>query len=201
MIPPFPRDEVPPVPTLIAVLLVAAAAAAMPLPTDLDGWRSLGTASWRHDQDGVAAGPSDRTGFLVSPENHGDFVLTVDFWIDAQTNSGVFIRCGEAETLEQLNPFDCYEVNIFDRHPQQENRTGAVVFVVQPAARVDTAGQWNTLEIRALGENIEIRVNGTQTATLADARTGPGPVALQYGGSGVVRFRRLRIDDEPKAPD
>jgi hypothetical protein len=143
----------------------------------------------------VAAGASDRTGFLVSPENHGDFVLSVEFWIDAQTNSGVFIRCGEVETLEQLTPFDCYEVNIFDQHPQQENRTGAVVFVVPPVARVDTAGRWNTLEIIALGEVIEIRVNGTRTATLHDARTGPGPVALQYGGPGVVRFRGLRIDD------
>jgi hypothetical protein len=201
MMPRILRDEVPPVLTLIPVLLIAASAGAMPPPTDLESWRSLGAASWRHDTDGVAAGPSDRTGFLVSPEKHGDFVLSVEFWIDAQTNSGVFIRCGAVEMPEQLNPFDCYEVNIFDQHPQQENRTGAVVFVVPPDARVDTTGRWNRLEIRAQGQNIEIRVNGTRTATLDDARTGPGPVALQYGGSGIVRFRSLRIDDEPKAPD
>jgi Domain of Unknown Function (DUF1080) len=179
---------------LIASLLVAAAAGLMPGETDLDGWRSLGTAPWREDADGVAAGPSEGTGFLVSPRDYGDFVLSVEFWIDERSNSGIFIRCGEAETAEQLTPFDCYEVNIFDHHPQQENRTGAVVFVVQPLARVDTAGRWNTLEITAQGADIEVRVNGTLTAALGNARIAAGPVALQYGGPGVVRFRELRIE-------
>jgi Domain of Unknown Function (DUF1080) len=188
------RDEGSPVLTMIALLLAAAAAGVVPGEADLEAWRSLGTAPWREDADGVTAGPSDGTGFLVSPRDYEDFILSVEFWIDERTNSGIFIRCGEAEAMEQLTPFDCYEVNIFDQHPQQENRTGAIVFVVQPVARVDTAGRWNTLEITARGADIEVRVNGTLTATLGNARTVSGPVALQYGGSGVVRFRELRIE-------
>lgn len=180
--------------TKIALLLAASAAGAAPLETNLDGWRSFGTVSWRADTGGVEAGPAESTGFLVSPRHYEDFALSVEFWIDEHTNSGIFIRCGDVETVEQLNPLDCYEVNIFDQHPQQENRTGAIVFVVEPMARVDTAGRWNTLEIRAQGARIEVSVNGTRTVTLEEARAGAGPVALQYGGSGLVRFRRLRIE-------
>lgn len=161
-----------------------------------EGWRRLGAPVWRFDPTGTEAGPDTAGSFLVSEAQYADFVLTVEFWVEAETNSGVFIRCGEVANVDDVNPFDCYEINIFDDHPQQENRTGAIVMQVPPVAQVDTVGQWNRLEIRARGPVLKVSVNGTRTAVLNDARSSAGPVALQYGGSGLVRFRKLAIDSE-----
>ena len=160
---------------------------------DTEGWRRLGNAAWRFDTFGLEAGPEAVTSFLVSPDMHTDFRLTIEFWIEDDTNSGVFVRCGEIADMADVNPTDCYEVNIYDSHPNQAWRTGSIVTQVTPVAHVETIGRWNRLEIRAAGPNLEVLVNDTLTAELADARAEAGPIALQYAGRGLVRFRKLSI--------
>jgi hypothetical protein len=179
---------------LVPLLALASLAAVAAEPSALEHWQQLGKALWRFDTDAAEAGPDAAGSYLVSPDSHRDFVLTVDFWVAAATNSGVFVRCGEIVEADDVNPFDCYEINIYDEHPLQENRTGAIVQRVAASGRVDTIGQWNRLEIRAQGATIAVSVNGVRTATLTDARTDGGRIALQYGGTGLVRFRRLSIE-------
>ncbi len=181
-----------PWPLLGLAALVVACGAAQP-QVDPGAWETVGALRWRAGNGAAEAGPATDGSFLVSPALYGDFDLTVEFWIDGETNSGVFIRCGAVNALDDLSPFNCYEVNIFDRHPRQEHRTGAIVLEAEPVARVDTVGRWNTLDIRARGNCISVTVNGTHTATIEDARVAPGQIALQYGGTGLVRFRHLRI--------
>ncbi|HEX5789427.1 MAG TPA: DUF1080 domain-containing protein [Woeseiaceae bacterium] len=187
----------------LAGLLTAAGIAADSAGEDIEGgdagmvdtesWRRLGNAAWRFDTFGLEAGPEAVTSFLVSPDVHTDFRLTVEFWIEDDTNSGVFVRCGEIAGVDDVNPTDCYEVNIYDSHPNQTWRTGSIVTQVTPAAHVETLSRWNRLEIRAAGSHLEVFVNGTLTAELTDARAGAGPIALQYAGRGLVRFRKLSI--------
>lgn len=160
---------------------------------DTEGWRQVGDAAWRFDPTGAEAGPGTVTSFLVSPDGHADFRLTVEFWIEDDTNSGIFVRCGAIAGVADVNPTNCYEVNIYDSHPNQSWRTGSIVTQVTPAAHVDTLGRWNRLEIRAAGPHLEVLVNGTPTAELTDARATAGPIALQYAGRGLVRFRKLSI--------
>jgi len=91
-------------------------------------------------------------------------------------------------------PDACYELNIWDRHPQQEARTGAIVFVAMPPlARVETVGKWNTMEATARGGQLEVSVNGVITARLRDADPTPGFIALQHWGEGTVRFRAVEL--------
>lgn len=60
----------------------------------LDGWQAVGEAVWVVEQgEIVAEGTGD--GYLASDAVYGDFHLTLEFWVDATTNSGVFIRCQE----------------------------------------------------------------------------------------------------------
>ena len=40
-------------------------------------------------------------GFMVSKNDYGDFDLRVEFWIEAKTNSGVFIRCTDPEQRDR----------------------------------------------------------------------------------------------------
>jgi hypothetical protein len=133
----------------------------------------------------------------VSPGDYGDFTLSVEYWVEDATNSGVFVRCAGIDVIDDINPTDCYEVNIFDSHPDQRWRTGAIVTRVAPLAHVDTLARWTRLEISARGRRLEVRVDGTLTAVLDDAVERAGPVALQYAGQGLLRFRRLAIEREP----
>lgn len=183
-------------PRLLAVLYPGALLAACMGPISLfdgrslDGWQVVGAADWSvQGREIVGSGEGD--GFLATDARYGDFYLWVEFRVDAATNSGIFIRC---QDRARIDPETCYEFNIWDRHPRQEARTGAIVFrAMPPLAQVDTLGRWNTYEITARGSFLEARVNGTVTAVLEDADPAPGFIALQRWQEGSVRFRNLEL--------
>jgi 3-keto-disaccharide hydrolase len=177
-------------------LLLAACADTASHATDFGGWHAIGGIPWRTDGGTAEAGPYekagfDEMGFLVSPESHADFRISVEFWIDADTNSGILIRCASADTI---TPTVCYEINIWDEHPNQDARTGAIVMNAKPLAHVDTAGRWNTCVIEAVGGNVTATIDGVLTSRLTGAKLRAGYVALQHAGGGVVRFRNLVIE-------
>jgi hypothetical protein len=160
---------------------------------DLSSWRQTGAPVW-HFADGVAeAGPAEQHGFLVSRNAYDDFRLSVEFWIEDNTNSGVFIRCTEPVELADLNPDNCYEINIWDNHPNQDFRTGSIVTLTPPLARVDTLGRWNRFDIAATGNRIEVTLNGVKVASLVNDRSASGYLALQYAGSAGLMFRNLQL--------
>jgi len=91
-----------------------------------------------------------------------------------------------------VHPDTCYELNIWDEHPQQDARTGAIVFrFMPPLAQVTTVGRWNTYEVLARDSFIEVKVNGEVTALVKDADPAPGFIALQHFGEGTVKFRSI----------
>jgi len=156
----------------------------------LAGWQTVGEASWSVEAGSIVArGSGD--GFLRTADAFGDFFLSLEFWVDASTNSGIFIRCRDAQ---RIHPETCYELNIWDDHPQQQARTGAIVFkVMPPLSNVKTVGRWNTYDVLARGQRLEVRVNGELTATLDDADPAPGFIALQHWQEGTVKFRNLQL--------
>jgi len=184
------------IPRYIAVGLLCASQLAHADPValfdghSLDGWRIEGAGKWSVvDQAIVASGSDD--GFLVSAQDYADFHLQAEFWVDATTNSGIFIRCRDRS---RIHPETCYELNIWDEHPQQEARTGAVVMqFMPPMVRVETVGRWNTYEVTAKGAAIEVKVNGVTTAVLDNADPTAGFIALQHWADGTVKFRKLEL--------
>ncbi len=173
-----------------AIPLAHAAPVALFDGHSLDGWQVEGASEWTVVDQAIVASGSDE-GFLVSAKDYGDFYLRAEFWVDATTNSGIFIRCRDRR---RIHPETCYELNIYDEHPQQEARTGAVVMqFMPPMARVETVGQWNTYEVWARGAAIEVKVNGVTTAVIADADPTPGFIALQHWAAGTVKFRQLEL--------
>ena len=177
---------------LCCCLLLSACAGPQPIFNgyNLDGWQSDGVVPWVvQDQFLVASGKGDS--FLASNAEFDDFYLRVEFWVDATTNSGIFIRC---QDRSRIYPDTCYELNIWDEHPKQEARTGAIVFKhMPPLAHVETVGRWNTYEVIARGSFIEVKVNGETTAVLEDADPSGGFIALQHWGEGTVKFRSVEI--------
>ncbi len=154
----------------------------------LDGWNILGDANWEV-ADGAIQANSGGNSFLVTPESYGDFQLTLEFWVDPDANSGIYIRCSDPQDVEATN---CYEVNIFDKRPDQAYRTGGVVDVAPPSSIIETGGKWNTYDITARGERLTVILNGIQTVDVEHSGYTSGPIALQYG-AGIVRFRNLQI--------
>ncbi len=112
--------------TLLVVGPAASAARMQGAPFDLKAWNIVGDANWTVAGDVVQA---DRGwGFLVTPAAYGDFEISVEVWVDAEANSGVFICCSDPKTISATN---AYEVNIFDKRPDPSYRTGAIVNVAK----------------------------------------------------------------------
>lgn len=157
--------------------------------TDLSGWSVLGDANWRVEDGAMTADESTAASFLVSDRSFTDFDLELEFWVDTETNSGVFIRCSDPSSVDETS---CYEVNIFDTRPDQTYRTGAIMNVAAPSEFIYTGGQWNRYQISAAGNRLQVMLNGRNVVDVEDSRLTSGPIALQYG-AGTVRFRNVRI--------
>ena len=155
--------------------------------SDLDSWNAIGDANWAIDDDVVEG--TGESGFLVSSDSYEDFQLTLEFWTSPEANSGVFIRCSDANDVGAANS---YEVNIYDQRPDQTYRTGGIVNFAAPTSNIDAADQWNTFDIRAQGSRLLVELNGTVVVDIEDESYGESPFALQYG-SGIVRFRNIQI--------
>jgi len=161
---------------------------------DLANWQSIGTANWRLEDGAVIA--DNGNGFLVSKDDFADFDLRAEFWIEAKTNSGVFIRCTDPNSVSGKT---AYEVNIWDNRPVQKYGTGAIVDVAAVDPMPHAAGRWNVYEIIAKGDTFTIILNGQKTVDGAHAtKFAKGRIALQHGkgvadDSGVVKFRKVEI--------
>jgi hypothetical protein len=155
--------------------------------TSIKGWNVVGNANWEIVDKAVQANKG--TGFLVTPEEYTDFQVTADFWVTDDANSGIFIRLSDAKTINATNS---YEVNIFDKRPDQSYRTGAIVDVAKPASVVMTGGKWNTIDITAKGTQLTVLINGMKMVDVNDTKHAKGPIALQYG-AGTVKFKNVRL--------
>ena len=155
--------------------------------TTLQGWNTIGNANWKVADGAIEA--SSGTGMLVTPASYSNFELTVEFWVDAPANSGVFIRCSDPATINQNN---AYEVNVYDNRPDQTYATGAIVDTAPASTPMKAGGKWNTFEIRAEGNHLTVVMNGTKTVDVRNDKYARGPIGLQYG-AGLVKFRSVKI--------
>ncbi len=133
---------------------------------------------------------------MVSKNDYGDFDLRVEFWIEAKTNSGVFIRCTDPTSISGKT---AYEVNIWDTRPVQKYGTGAIVDIAAVDPMPTAGGKWNVYEIIAKGDTFNVILNGQKTVNDAKSdKFAKGRIALQHGKgatdeSGIVKFRKVEI--------
>ena len=155
---------------------------------NLDAFNKVGDANWTIAEDVVQANKG-MGGYLVTKQAYGDFEIKAEFWVDTPANSGIFIRCANAQ---MPGAEACYEVNIFDTRPDPAYATGAIVNVAKVAMPIKAGGKWNTYEIRAQGSHLEVTLNGVKTVDVQDMKHARGPIGLQYG-AGVVKFRNVQV--------
>ncbi len=173
---------------------------------NLEGWRTVGSAVWRVEAGAIVGGQDGdpkRSGLIMTEASFRDFELELEFKIDehGEYNSGVYLRHGAGERQRRG-----YQINI--------GRAAAGEYVGLYTGRWLDKGDerdkyrkvltWNCLRIRAVGNHIQVWLNGHLIVDYRDRgataeRLMPGVIAFQtYGAEGYagwVRFRSIRIAD------
>jgi len=166
----------------------------------MDNFNKIGDANWRIE-DGIIVADNGN-GFLITKNEYTDYEIKAEFWVEADSNSGVFIRCTDPNKVGSIN---AYEVNIWDARPDPSYGTGAIVNVAKVDPMPHAAGKWNTIDITAKGPTFTVVLNGQKTVDGAnDSKFASGRVALQHGlgikdangipnDKGIVKFRKVEI--------
>ncbi|MFN8358226.1 MAG: DUF1080 domain-containing protein [Spirosomataceae bacterium] len=169
---------------------------------DLTGWRIHGTEKW-YVEDGkmvCESGPDKEYGYLSTEKSYKNFILTVQFKQEANGNSGVFFR----SSIEGVK-ISGWQVEVAP--PKQF--TGGIYesygrgWLIQPKPEDENLkmGEWNTLKIKVVGDEVTTWLNGVQKINLKDEKIGKGEgfIALQiHSGGGIkIQWKKIQIQELP----
>ncbi len=166
---------------------------------DLSGWTKYGTEKW-YVEDGLLvseSGPDAQYGYLATDAAYKDFELSLEFFQEADGNSGVFVR----STIEGTK-VSGWQVEVAPKG----KHTGGVYesygrgWLIKPEVEKELVlreGQWNTMKIRVMGDQLTSWLNGVQMVSINDAAigAGEGSIALQiHDGGGIkVKWRNIKL--------
>lgn len=155
----------------------------------LFGWENAGTGNWRVENGALWADQGEDS-LLCTKVDFANFELTVEFWADAETNSGVFAR---TITKPVDISKDCLEINVAsDSNPFP---TGSIVYRAKRPEGVESPvlGDWNRLRILCEGKKTKVWLNDQLTADYDDPNElGKGRIGLQYR-AGKIGYRNILL--------
>jgi hypothetical protein len=168
---------------------------------DLTGWTIHGTEKWYVDNGELVceSGPDKQYGYLSTDKPYKNFVLDLYFKLEANGNSGVFIRSGIEGTKisgwqVEVAPAGMHTGGIYESYGRG--------WLIQPNPAhekyLDSTG-WNHMVIQAQGDEITSWLNGHMMVQLKDEKIGAGTgfIALQiHDGGGIkVRWKKIKIKE------
>ena len=159
---------------------------------DLTGWEIYGTEKW-YVEDGqliCESGPDKEYGYLATRDNYNNFDFSVDFKQEADGNSGVFIR----SFIEPVAKVNGWQVEV----APMGNGTGGIyesygrgwiAEIKDEQQKNLKEGEWNTLRILAVDDNVKTWLNGEEMIDLTDEQIGKGQgrIALQIHDGGGIK--------------
>ena len=165
--------------------------------------RSIGTEKWyvQNGELNCESGPDKQYGYLSTDQSYKNFELTLDFKQEANGNSGVFFRSSiEGVKISgwqvEVAPLNGHTGGVYESYGRG--------WLIQPSAEGEKAlkpGEWNTLKIRVVEDQVTTWLNGKQMITLKDEKIGQGNgfIALQiHDGGGIkVRWRNIKVTTLP----
>jgi hypothetical protein len=170
--------------------------------------------------------------FLCTPRDYGDFVLEYEFKVDPKLNSGVQIRSQSFDKPTQFEwqgktikvpagRVHGYQIEI-DPEPGKNRWWSAGIYeeggrgwlypgalggegkkFTEQGRGIFKQGDWNKVQVEAMGDSLKTTLNGTPCAEIKDSRVAAGFIGLQVHGIGndkskdgtQVRWRNLRIKE------
>ena len=156
----------------------------------MENFNIVGDANWSAENNAIQATEGNGTSFLVTKENYSNFTLRVEFWASEDSNSGIYMRCEDANRITDRT---CYEANIYDQRGDPSFGTGAIVHIAPVDEPRPTVGnKWNVLVITLDGDHLVVELNNKRTVDVHDDLLASGPIALQRA-LGTLRFRKVVI--------
>jgi hypothetical protein len=170
---------------------------------DLSGWTVHGTEKWYVDNGQLVceSGPDKEYGYLSTNEKYKNFEFSVQFKQEANGNSGVFFRSSiEGVKISgwqvEVAPAGQHTGGIYESYGRE--------WLVQPKPEDEKylkEGEWNTLKIRVVGDDVTTWLNGHQMVHINDEKIGKGEgfIALQiHSGGGIkVRWKEFKMNVLP----
>lgn len=188
---------------------------------DLSGWKQLNGKAKYEVKNKEIVGTTvfgEPNSFLVTEKDYGDFILELDFRLDADMNSGIQFR-SQSKPDYRDGRVHGYQMEI-DPSPRawtggiyDEGRRGWLYpLEYNPAGKkAYKQRDWNHARIECIGNVLRIWINGVPTSHVVDELTPRGFIALQVHSvrkqeeSGQqVRWRNIRIQTQglkPSPPD
>jgi hypothetical protein len=168
---------------------------------DLSGWTVHGTEKWYVENGELVceSGPDKQYGYLSTTKSYNNFILQLKFKLEANGNSGVFIRSGIEGT--KINGWQV-EVAPPGHHTGGIYESYGRGWLIKPKPEDEKhlkADKWNEMRIQVVNDEVTTWLNGKQMVKLKDEKIGAGKgfIALQiHDGGGIkVRWKNLRIKE------
>lgn len=168
---------------------------------DLSGWTIHGTEKWYVENGNLVceSGPDKKYGYLSTDKKYKNFILEYDFKLEANGNSGVFIRSSIEGTK-----ISGWQVEV----APPGNGTGGIYesygrgWLTKPTAEKESslsADGWNRGKIKVHNDEITTWLNGNQISNIKDSKIGAatGFIALQiHDGGGIkVRWKNIHLKE------
>lgn len=184
---------------------------------DLKGWKQLNGKAKYEVKNKEIIGTTvfgEPNSFIVTEETYGDFILELEFRMDAHMNSGIQFR-SESKPDYKDGRVHGYQ---FEIDPSPRAWTGGIYDEARrgwlypleynpEGKKAYKHGEWNRARLECIGSVIRIWVNGIPTAHLVDNLTPRGFIALQVHSikkkeeeGQQVRWRNIRIQTQNLKP-
>jgi hypothetical protein len=168
---------------------------------DITGWTIHGTEKWYVENGELIceSGPDKKYGYLSTDKNYKNFILRLKFKLEANGNSGVFIRSSIEGTKisgwqVEVAPKDHHTGGIYESYGRG--------WIIKPGPEEEKKlkpDDWNDMRIRVVNDEVTTWLNGKQMVYLKDEKIGQGNgfIALQiHDGGGIkVRWKKIRIKE------
>ena len=168
---------------------------------DLAGWKVNGTEKWYVENGELIceSGPDKKYGYLTTDKFYKNFDLSLQFKQEANGNSGVFFRSTVDGTKVSGWQVEVAPPNHDTGGIYESYGRNWLVQIPDEKEGFLKMGEWNTLRIRAVGDNVKTYLNGNQMVDFTDAKigAGEGSIALQiHDGGGIkVRWKNITVEE------
>jgi len=163
--------------TLLALLATASLSFAVE-PPDTTGWKDLiapdlsnvvDPAGWINKGGEFVATTHDT---LWTKDSYGDFILDLEFKVEKESNSGIFLRSGNIKDV-----LSALEIQVHDSADGSKYGMVAAIYDAMPPSKsmAKPVGEWNHFTITCKGPMISVVFNGEEVINAnLDNWTEPG---------------------------